>query len=131
MYVVFPRVWQTKYGWDGSETGYAYLAPGNSLMIPQELQSTDLNRCRFDRRLIRGRAYRGRHLSAVQDKAQRRKATAREAVRHASICVCRYRCWKDHVWVVRYEALSSSRRVGCRSTRYVSTDILSCTITDL
>ncbi|KAH7392181.1 major facilitator superfamily domain-containing protein [Phaeosphaeria sp. MPI-PUGE-AT-0046c] len=28
MYVVFPRVWQTRYGWDGSETGYAYLAPG-------------------------------------------------------------------------------------------------------
>jgi len=28
IYVVFPRVWQTKYGWDGSETGYGYLAPG-------------------------------------------------------------------------------------------------------
>lgn len=28
MYVVFPRVWQKQYGWSGSETGYAYLAPG-------------------------------------------------------------------------------------------------------
>lgn len=28
MYITFPRVWQTKYGWSGSETGYAYLAPG-------------------------------------------------------------------------------------------------------
>lgn len=33
MYVVFPRVWQTRYGWDGSETGYAYLAPGVALTI--------------------------------------------------------------------------------------------------
>jgi hypothetical protein len=28
IYVVFPRVWQKTYGWSGSETGYAYLAPG-------------------------------------------------------------------------------------------------------
>jgi hypothetical protein len=34
MYVVFPRVWQTKYGWDGSETGYAYLAPGSCHGLP-------------------------------------------------------------------------------------------------
>jgi hypothetical protein len=33
MYIVFPRVWQTKYGWNGSETGYAYLAPGRYAYI--------------------------------------------------------------------------------------------------
>lgn len=33
MYVVFPRVWQTRYRWDGSETGYAYLAPGDHTLI--------------------------------------------------------------------------------------------------
>ncbi|KAH3908165.1 hypothetical protein HBI56_191810 [Parastagonospora nodorum] len=33
MYIVFPRVWQTKYGWDGSETGYGYLAPGVALTV--------------------------------------------------------------------------------------------------
>jgi hypothetical protein len=33
MYVVFPRVWQTRYSWDGSETGYAYLAPGVALTV--------------------------------------------------------------------------------------------------
>ncbi|KAF2108935.1 major facilitator superfamily domain-containing protein [Lophiotrema nucula] len=33
MYVVFPTVWQTKYGWSGSETGYAYLAPGVFLLL--------------------------------------------------------------------------------------------------
>ncbi|KAH8708506.1 major facilitator superfamily domain-containing protein [Phaeosphaeriaceae sp. PMI808] len=33
MYVVFPRVWQTQYGWSGSETGIAYLAPGVALAV--------------------------------------------------------------------------------------------------
>jgi len=28
MYIIFPTVWQVQYGWSGSETGYAYLAPG-------------------------------------------------------------------------------------------------------
>jgi MFS family permease len=31
IYVQFPRVWQTQYGWTGAETGYGYLAPGTSL----------------------------------------------------------------------------------------------------
>ncbi|KAH7372293.1 major facilitator superfamily domain-containing protein [Pyrenochaeta sp. MPI-SDFR-AT-0127] len=33
MYIVFPKVWQTMYGFSGSETGYAYLAPGVVLTI--------------------------------------------------------------------------------------------------
>lgn len=37
MYIVFPRVLQTKYGWDGSETGYGYLAPGKLSTIPFNL----------------------------------------------------------------------------------------------
>ena len=28
IYIVFPRVWQKQYGFSGSDTGYAYLAPG-------------------------------------------------------------------------------------------------------
>ena len=31
IYVLFPKVWQTQYGWSGAETGYGYLAPGTSL----------------------------------------------------------------------------------------------------
>jgi hypothetical protein len=130
MYIVFPRVCQTRYGWDGSETGYAYLAPGTSPMMRQELKRTNFNRCGFDCRLLCGRAYWGRHLPAVQDKAQRRKPSAREAFGHASVCVCRHCFWQDHVWMVRHEALPSSRRLDCRSTRYVSTVILSYLLTN-
>jgi hypothetical protein len=100
MYVVFPRVWQTKYGWDGNETGYAYLAPGSYPMTHRKLGSTDPSRCGFDCRLLCGWAYWGRHLPAVQDQAQRREPTTREAFRHASLCICCHCCGKNHVWVV-------------------------------
>ncbi|KAF2475881.1 MFS general substrate transporter [Lindgomyces ingoldianus] len=33
IYIAFPRVWQTEYGFSGSETGYAYLAPGITLLF--------------------------------------------------------------------------------------------------
>ncbi|KAF2648818.1 MFS general substrate transporter [Lophiostoma macrostomum CBS 122681] len=33
IYIVFPRVWQKQYGFSGSETGYAYLAPGIFLLL--------------------------------------------------------------------------------------------------
>ncbi|KAI1740159.1 major facilitator superfamily domain-containing protein [Xylaria scruposa] len=33
VYISFPRVWQGRYGWSGSETGYAYLAPAVFLLI--------------------------------------------------------------------------------------------------
>jgi hypothetical protein len=34
-YVQFPNIWQTQYGWSGAETGYAYLAPGMSMISRQ------------------------------------------------------------------------------------------------
>ncbi|KAI1353922.1 major facilitator superfamily domain-containing protein [Xylaria sp. FL0043] len=33
IYISFPRVWQQRYGWSGSETGYAYLVPAVFLLI--------------------------------------------------------------------------------------------------
>ncbi|KAK5627042.1 hypothetical protein RRF57_002756 [Xylaria bambusicola] len=33
IYITFPRVWQQRYGWSGSETGYAFLVPAVFLLI--------------------------------------------------------------------------------------------------
>ncbi|KAI0115737.1 major facilitator superfamily domain-containing protein [Nemania sp. FL0031] len=33
IYISFPRVWQQRYGWSGSETGYAYLVPAVFLLV--------------------------------------------------------------------------------------------------
>ncbi|KAI0465979.1 major facilitator superfamily domain-containing protein [Xylaria cf. heliscus] len=33
IYISFPRVWQGRYGWSGSETGYAYLVPAVFLLL--------------------------------------------------------------------------------------------------
>ncbi|KAI8625967.1 major facilitator superfamily domain-containing protein [Xylariaceae sp. FL1651] len=33
IYITFPRVWQERYGWSGSETGYAFLVPAVFLLI--------------------------------------------------------------------------------------------------
>ena len=32
IYITFPRVWQQRYGWSGSETGYAFLVPAVFLL---------------------------------------------------------------------------------------------------
>jgi hypothetical protein len=54
MYVVFPRVWQKTYGWSGSETGYAYLAPGGFSCILRD-SIANLRRCVVDPCLFRCR----------------------------------------------------------------------------
>ncbi|KAI1361225.1 major facilitator superfamily domain-containing protein [Xylaria arbuscula] len=33
IYITFPRVWQQRYGWSGSETGYAFLVPAVFLLV--------------------------------------------------------------------------------------------------
>ncbi|KAF2687665.1 MFS general substrate transporter [Lentithecium fluviatile CBS 122367] len=33
VYIIFPEVWQERYGWSAQEVGYAYLVPGISLFV--------------------------------------------------------------------------------------------------
>ncbi|KAH8156681.1 hypothetical protein CIB48_g11566 [Xylaria polymorpha] len=49
IYISFPRVWQGRYGWSGSETGYAYLVPAVFLLASSLLvgRLSDLTYRRF------------------------------------------------------------------------------------
>jgi MFS family permease len=56
--IVFPRVWQQRYGWSGSETGCAYLIPAVFLLCSSLLvgQLSDLRYRRFKARHPDGEA---------------------------------------------------------------------------
>jgi hypothetical protein len=117
MYVVFPRVWQKTYGWSGSETGYAYLAPGmHSHSCPDVTQTANKFRCGFDRFVVCGRARWRRHLPTVQGETQWREPTTGKTTRLTNVRLCHHSSGQGNVRMVCSEETTSRCWVGRFST---------------
>jgi hypothetical protein len=116
MYVVFPRVWQKTYGWSGSETGYAYLAPG-MYCCSGKSHTANIYRRGLDRCLVRCWTRWRCHLQKIQGKAQRRESTTGETIGFTNVRFCCHSSRESHVWVVCFEAIPSRGGIGRFSTR--------------
>jgi hypothetical protein len=116
MYVVFPRVWQKTYGWSGSETGYAYLAPGMYTLF-HGIQPANGFRCGFDGCIVHSWARWRRHLPTIQGETQWRESPSGETTRFTNVRFCHYSIGQGIVRMVCPKKVPSCRWVGRFSTR--------------